>query len=43
MFADRIIKFSRRFEGCLDSNLLQGAVGYVGYNEESLAFQILRS
>ncbi|MHB2060090.1 MafI family immunity protein [Pseudomonas monsensis] len=41
MFADRIIKFARRFEGRLDSDLLQGALDYVAYNEESLAFEVL--
>ncbi|WP_327438439.1 MafI family immunity protein [Pseudomonas donghuensis] len=41
MFADRIIKFGRKFEGRLDSGLLQGALDYVAYNEESLAFEIL--
>ncbi len=33
MFADRIIKFGRRFEGRLDSELIQGALDYVAYNE----------
>lgn len=41
MFADRIIKFGRKFEGRLDSDLLQGALDYVAYNEESLAFEVL--
>ncbi|WP_110972931.1 MafI family immunity protein [Pseudomonas huaxiensis] len=41
MFADRIIKFGRKFEGRLDSDLLQGALDYVAYSEESLAFEIL--
>lgn len=41
MFADRIIKFGRKFEGRLDSDLLQGTLGYVAYNEESLAFEVL--
>ncbi|WP_191487868.1 MafI family immunity protein [Pseudomonas sp. FEN] len=41
MFADRIIKFGKKFEGRLDSDLLQGALDYITYNEESLAFEIL--
>lgn len=41
MFADRIVKFGRMFEGRLDSDLLQGALDYVAYNEESLAFEVL--
>ncbi|WP_057437535.1 MafI family immunity protein [Pseudomonas syringae group genomosp. 3] len=41
MFADRIIKFGRRFEGRLDSELIQGALDYVAYNEESLSFEVL--
>ena len=41
MFADRIVKFGERFQGRLDSTLLQGALDYVGYSEESLAFEIL--
>lgn len=41
MFADRIIKFGRKFEGRLNSDFLQGALDYVAYSEESLAFEIL--
>lgn len=41
MFADRIIKFGKKFEGRLNSDLLQGALDYVAYSEESLAFEIL--
>lgn len=41
MYADRILKFGERFQGRLDSILLQGALDYVGHNEESLAFEIL--
>ncbi|MGY2293726.1 MafI family immunity protein [Pseudomonas sp. SDO528_S397] len=41
MFADRIITFGRRFEGRLDFGLLQGALDYIAYNEECLAFEIL--
>lgn len=41
MFADRIIKFGKKFEGRLNSDLLQGALDYVVYSEEGLAFEIL--
>ena len=41
MFADRIISFGKKFEGRLNSDLLQGALDYVAYGEESLAFEIL--
>lgn len=41
MYADRIIKFGERFQGRLAAELLQGALDYIGYNEERLAFEIL--
>ncbi|WP_248768908.1 MafI family immunity protein [Pseudomonas sp. MWU12-2345] len=41
MFADRIIKFGKKFEGRLNSDLLRNALDYVAYSEESLAFEIL--
>ncbi|MDN6873667.1 MafI family immunity protein [Pseudomonas citronellolis] len=41
MFADRIVKFGARFEGRLSADLLKGALDYVAYNEECLAFEIL--
>jgi hypothetical protein len=41
MYADRIVKFGERFQGRLEPALLQGALDYVGYGEESLAFEIL--
>ncbi|MEE5092984.1 MafI family immunity protein [Pseudomonas alliivorans] len=41
MFANRIIIFGIKFEGRLKSDLLQGVLDYVAYNEESLAFEIL--
>lgn len=41
MFADRIIRFGKKFEGRLNSDLLQGALDYVAYSEEKLAFEIL--
>ncbi|PYB79910.1 MafI family immunity protein [Pseudomonas soli] len=41
MFADRIIKFGKKFEGRLNSDLLQGVLDYVAYSEEGLAFEIL--
>lgn len=41
MYADRIIKFGERFHGRLEPTLLQGALDYVGYNEEGLAFEVL--
>lgn len=41
MFADRVIEFGYKFGGRLNADLLQGALGYVAYNEEGLAFEIL--
>jgi hypothetical protein len=41
MYANRIVKFGKKFQGRLDSTLLQGALDYVGYNEEGLAFEVL--
>ncbi|MEE4674785.1 MafI family immunity protein [Pseudomonas alliivorans] len=41
MFANRIIIFWIKFEGRLNSDLLQGVLDYFAYNEESLAFEIL--
>ncbi|WP_130900412.1 MafI family immunity protein [Pseudomonas sp. Sample_11] len=41
MFAAHILKFGEKFQGRLDSDLLQGALNYVAYNEEGLAFEIL--
>lgn len=41
MFAERIFKFGKKFEGRLDSDLLRGALDYIAYNEENLAFEIL--
>lgn len=41
MFADRIVKFGARFEGRLNADLLKGALDYVAYSEEGLAFEIL--
>ncbi|TSD76841.1 MafI family immunity protein [Pseudomonas sp. KBS0710] len=41
MFADRIIRFGKKFEGRLNSDLLQCALDYVAYSEENLAFEIL--
>ncbi|WP_313067222.1 MafI family immunity protein [Achromobacter animicus] len=41
MYADRIFRFGKRFQGRLDSTLLQGALDYVGFGEESVAFEIL--
>ncbi len=41
MYADRIVKFGERFQRRLEPALLQGALDYVGYGEESLAFEIL--
>lgn len=41
MFANRIVRFGRKFEGRLNSDLLQGALDYVAYSEENLVFEIL--
>ncbi|QKQ46607.1 MafI family immunity protein [Achromobacter denitrificans] len=41
MHCDRIIKFGDRFKGRINSSLLQGALSYISYNEEGLAFEIL--
>ncbi|MPT41571.1 MafI family immunity protein [Achromobacter denitrificans] len=41
MHCDRIIKFGDRFKGRINSSLLQGALNYISYNEEGLAFEIL--
>lgn len=41
MYKDRILRFGGKFQERLDSNLLQGALDYVEYNEEGLAFEIL--
>jgi hypothetical protein len=41
MYAERIIKFGERFRGRLEAEILKGALDYIGYNEERLAFEIL--
>lgn len=41
MYADRIFTFWKKFRGRLELTLLQGALDYVTYNEEGLAFEIL--
>ncbi|WP_419340564.1 MafI family immunity protein [Achromobacter sp. PD1] len=41
MYLDRIIGFGNKFKGRISSFLLQGALDYISYNEESLAFEIL--
>ncbi|EKN3726854.1 TPA: MafI family immunity protein [Yersinia enterocolitica] len=41
MFADRIISFGHKLEGKLDQGLLEGALDYIKFNEEPLAFEIL--
>ncbi|WP_299256947.1 MafI family immunity protein [uncultured Kushneria sp.] len=41
MYAERIVKFGEKFWGRLEFTILQGALDYVEYNEESLAFEIL--
>jgi hypothetical protein len=41
MYAERILKFGRKFDGRIDATLLQGALDYISYNEESLAFEVL--
>jgi hypothetical protein len=41
MYANRIISFGRRLHNRLSEDLLNGALDYIGHNEESLAFEIL--
>ncbi len=41
MYADRIVGIGNKLQGRLESVLVQGALDYVGCNEESLAFEIL--
>lgn len=41
MYADRIINFGAKFNGRLDSALLQAALDYLGFGEEVLAFETL--
>ncbi|MFW0976193.1 MafI family immunity protein [Leclercia pneumoniae] len=39
MFANRIREFGKAFEGRLESFLLEGALDYINFNEELLAFE----
>ncbi|MFY4008270.1 MafI family immunity protein [Achromobacter denitrificans] len=41
MYSDRIIEFGNKFKGRINPSLLQGALDYISYNEEILAFEIL--
>ena len=41
MFPNRIREFGKAFEGRLESFLLEGALDYINFNEEPLAFEIL--
>jgi len=41
MFANRIKEFGQAFEGRLEPFLLEGALDYINFNEEALAFEIL--
>ena len=41
MFANRIREFGKAFEGRLEPFLLEGALDYINFNEEPLAFEIL--
>ncbi|AXA70498.1 hypothetical protein CE205_07635 [Achromobacter insolitus] len=41
MYSDRTIKFGNKFKGTIGSSLLRGALDYIPYNEESLAFETL--
>lgn len=41
MFADRIMSFGHKLDGKLDQGLLDGALDYIKFNEEPLAFEIL--
>lgn len=39
MFANRIREFGKAFEGRLEPFLLEGALDYINFNEEPLAFE----
>jgi hypothetical protein len=41
MYAAKIFEFGNRFQNRLEPALLQGALDYVNFNEEALAFEIL--
>ena len=41
MFGNRISQLGKEIEDRLDPNLVAGALDYIQYNEESLAFEIL--
>ncbi|WP_282295062.1 MafI family immunity protein [Stenotrophomonas sp. PS02289] len=41
MYSQRIIDLGKRFQGRLDPNILNGALDYVSFNEEGLAFELL--
>lgn len=41
MFAERIFKLGNGLKNRLDQGLLDGALDYVNFNEEPLAFEIL--
>ncbi|EGT4268801.1 MafI family immunity protein [Cronobacter sakazakii] len=41
MYADRIRNFGKAFEGRIESFLIEGALDYINFNEEPLAFEIL--
>lgn len=41
MYSERILSFGTKLKGRLEDFLLEGALDYVKYNEESLALEIL--
>jgi len=41
MFEERILAFGEKFRGRLDEVMLEGALDYINYNEEWLAFDTL--
>ncbi|WP_409316863.1 MafI family immunity protein [Pseudomonas sp. KCJK9016] len=41
MYSERILSFGNKLKGRLEGSLLEGALGYVKCNEESLALEIL--
>ncbi|MBU9835962.1 MafI family immunity protein [Rahnella perminowiae] len=41
MFSTRIIEFGNKFRDRLNIELLDGALDYINFNEENLAFEIL--
>jgi hypothetical protein len=41
MYGAKIVQFGNKFQGRLESGLIQNALDYVKFNEERLAFELL--